>query len=90
MKAKIIKWGWIALTIAVVGLTLYTIGRNILHIIDTYGLLWELEDEAQLYREQITQDSTLLQSLNYDDLIEQFARERFNMQREGEKVYKFE
>lgn len=90
MKAKIIKGSWIVVTVVVVGFTLYTIGRNLVHIASTYMLLSELEAEAELYQEQIEQDSTLLQRLNYDDYLEKFARERFNMQHRGEKVYIFE
>ena len=40
-----------------------------------------------LLHARIEQDSTLLEELKYDDNLEQFARERYRMQRRGEKVY---
>ena len=40
-----------------------------------------------LFRSLFEQDSTLLEELKYDDNLEQFARERYRMQRRGEKVY---
>ena len=46
-----------------------------------------LEQERAIYRARIEQDSTLLEELKYDDNLEQFARERYRMQRRGEKVY---
>ncbi len=46
-----------------------------------------LEQERAIYRARIEQDSTLLEELKYDDNLEQFASERYRMQRRGEKVY---
>ena len=39
------------------------------------------------YTEKIEQDSTLVEQLQYDDYLEEYARERFRMQRRDEQVY---
>ena len=46
-----------------------------------------LQREGAQYRARIVEDSTLVERLRYDDYLEEFARERFHMQRAGEKVY---
>lgn len=78
---------WIVLTVAVAGFTSYVIGRNLLHIWNVSRDMAALNREAEGYRASIEADSTLLERLQYDDYLEEFAREQYNMLRPGEELY---
>lgn len=78
---------WIALTAVVSLFTAVTAGRNLWHIFKVKREIAALQDEARNYRESIARDSTLIERLRYDDYLEEYARERYRMQREGEKIY---
>jgi len=78
---------WIVLTVAVAGFTSYVIGRNLLHIWNVSRDMAALNREAEGYRASIEADSTLLEQLQYDDYLEEFAREQYNMLRPGEELY---
>lgn len=78
---------WIVLTVAVVGFTAYVIARNLRHIWNVSRDMAALNREAKGYRASIEADSTLLEHLRYDDYLEEFAREQFNMLRPGEELY---
>jgi cell division protein FtsB len=90
MASKLSKPLWILLTAVVVGFTALVVGRNLLHIWQTHRQLKRLRREGSLYREQIRQDSILVEELRYDNYLERYARLRFGMQRKGERVYQFE
>ena len=81
---------WLALTIVVCGFTFYFIGRSLWSIIELQSEISDLEEQHDAYRQQIEADSTLLESLKYDEYLEEFARERFFMQRPKETIYVFE
>ena len=76
MQLKLDKRFWVVITCIIVVFTIFIVGRNLLHAIEIRKDIAILE-----------QDSTLLEELKYDDNLEQFARERYRMQRRGEKVY---
>ncbi len=88
MSPKLTKTLWMVLTAVAVGFTAYVVGRNLLHIWQTGRSLRAMRHEAEEYRRQIEADSTLIEHLRYDDYLEEYARERFNMQRRDEKVYR--
>ena len=67
------------------GFTIFIVGRNLLHAIEIRKDIAILEQERAIYRARIEQDSTLLEELKYDDNLEQFARERYRMQRRGRR-----
>ncbi len=87
MKLPVGKKGWIAVTGIILLLTAWIAGRNLLHAIRTKREIRTLEREKQRYLEKIEQDSTLVEQLQYDDYLEEYARERFRMQRRDEQVY---
>lgn len=87
MASKLSKPVWIILTIIITGFTAFVVVRNLLHIWSISSDLRELERQEESYREQIEADSTLIENLKYDDLLQEYARERFNMQREDEQVF---
>ena len=43
--------------------------------------------EEIYYRERIARDSALIEQLQYDDYLEEYARENYHMQRRNEHVY---
>ena len=78
---------WITTTVIIVLFTLFFVGRNLLHAIELRRDIRLLEQEETHYRTRITADSTLVEQLRYDDYLEEYAREKFQMQGKGEKVY---
>lgn len=87
MRLKLDKRFWVVITCIIVVFTIFIVGRNLLHAIEIKRDIKTLERERETYRARIEQDSMLLENLKYDDNLEQFARERYRMQRRGEKVY---
>ena len=61
--------------------------RNLVTMISLNHRIGLLEEQRDLFQERITEDSTMLERLNYDEFLEQYARERFHMQRENEYIY---
>lgn len=49
----------------------------------------ELEGQKTYYQEKITADSLLLENLNDDSFLEEYAREQYLMRRKGETIYVF-
>ena len=80
------KW-WMIATGVILLLTGVVVGRNLLHAIRIKHEIRALEREKRVYQEQITADSTLVERLKYDDYLEEYARERFQMQRRDEQVF---
>lgn len=78
---------WITMTVIIVLFTLFFVGRNLLHAIRIKSEISALETEHRHYRIRIVADSTLVEQLQYDDYLEEYAREHFGMQRADEKVY---
>ncbi len=87
MASKLTKPLWILLTVTIVGITAFTLARNLLHIAKIGRQLRTLRKEGEAYRQQIEADSTLIEQLRYDDYLEQYAREHFNMRKKGERVF---
>ena len=78
---------WITTTVIIVLFTLFFVGRNLLHAIEIRRDIKLLEREEAHYRTRITADSTLVEQLLHADYLEEYAREKFQMQSHGEKVY---
>lgn len=81
---------WRFLTTVVVLFMLFVVGRNLVHAVKIKGQIGSLRRQADLYRERIAQDSTLVERLRYDDYLEEYARERYSMQRRDERVFLME
>ena len=67
--------------------TAVVIVRNLVVIVRVNSRISNLEEQYDLYRSRVDQDSTLLEQLKYDEYLEQFAREKFHMQRADEHIY---
>lgn len=87
MKIRLGRKFWMAATAVIVVLTVIVVGRNALHAIGIKRQINALTRERERYRARIAEDSTLLERLRYDDYLEEYARERFRMQRRDEEVY---
>ena len=87
MKQSLSKYLWLGATAVIF---IYTAGvtvRNLVIIVRVNSRIARLEKQYDLYRGRIDQDSTLLEQLKYDEYLEQFAREKFHMQRANENIY---
>lgn len=87
MEFRYGKRFWIAATALIVLFTLFVVGRNVVHAVRIKRQINALEREKALYRARIAADSTLLEHLDYDEYLEEYAREHFRMQRPDDHVY---
>ena len=78
---------WRALTIVVSILTLFIIGGSVVSIIKSKRHINRFERQKREYLSKIAADSIMLEQLKSDEFLEKFARERYNMQREDERIY---
>lgn len=87
MKIELSRRFW-WITTGIVGLfMLVFVGQNLLHVWELKRDIARLEEEEELYLERIAKDSTLVEQLNHDDYLEEYAREQFGMQRADEEVF---
>lgn len=84
---SLIRRVWITLATIIVLFTSYVIVRNLIVFIDYRMRIHSLEKEKRTYLESIAADSALIERLKYDEYLEQYARERYRMQRPGEQVF---
>lgn len=87
MKQSWSKYLWLGLTAVIFIYTAVVTIRNLIVIVRVNSRIARLEKQYDLYRGRIDQDSTLLEHLKYDEYLEQFAREKFHMQRYDENIY---
>lgn len=87
MKRSLSKYLWLGLTAVIFIYTAVVIVRNLVVIVRVNSRTSNLEEQYDLYRSRVDQDSTLLEQLKYDEYLEQFAREKFHMQRADEHIY---
>ena len=77
----------VTLATVIVLVTAYVIVRNLIVIIDYRVRIAGLEREKRAYLNSIAADSALVERLKYDEYLEEYARERYRMQRPGERVF---
>lgn len=87
MKQILSKYLWLGATAVIFIYTAVVTVRNLVIIVRVNSRIARLEKQYDLYRGRIDQDSTLLEQLKYDEYLEQFAREKFHMQRANENIY---
>ncbi len=90
MEIRVSRKYWIAVTALIVVFSIFVVGRNAVHAVKIKRQIGALHREMALYRDRIARDSILLERLRYDDYLEEFARERFRMQRSDEQVFLLE
>lgn len=84
---KVSKRVWFCLTAVIFIYTAVLSVRNLVTVIRVNYRTNQLEQQRDLYQARITEDSTMLERLKYDEYLEQFAREKFHMQRPNEYIY---
>ena len=87
MSVKMSKYVWRTITAVIFVYTAFLTVRNLVTVISLRHRIGLLEDQRDLYQARITEDSTMLERLNYDEFLEQYARERFHIQRANEYIY---
>ena len=87
MKIQLGERFWITLTTMIILFTLFFIGRNLVTSVKILRRINQLEREKKIYEKRIAEDSTLLDQLQYDEYLEQYAREHYHMQRKNEDVF---
>ncbi len=86
-RERVVRNIWLVITLVVVSFSLSVLLKNGWHALKISRQISQLEDEQEIYRSRIAADSALLEQLRYDEYLEQFARERYRMQRRNEQVY---
>ena len=76
----------VALAVIIIYTAVLTV-RNLITVVTVKHRMWRLEDQKEAFQTRITEDSTMLEHLKYDEYLEQYARERFHMQRPNEFIY---
>ena len=87
MALNISKKIWLCVTAVIFIYTAVMTVRNLITTIKTRHRIARLEEQRDHYRARIAEESTMLERLNYDEFLEQYARERFHMQRPNEFIY---
>lgn len=62
-------------------------GRNLIDRLRLKEDIGELEAQRDYYLKKIEADSALIENLKDNDFLEQYAREKYLMKREGDVVY---
>lgn len=71
----------------VLTLTLFILGKSLLTAVRSHIEIYRLNRQKREYMQQITADSTIIEQLKYEEYLEKYAREKYNMQRQNERVY---
>lgn len=87
MASGFSKRVWQVLTAVIIVYTAVLTVRNLVRMIKVQSRIAVLEDQKDYFKARIAEDSTLLERLNYDEYLEQYAREKFHMQRANEYIY---
>ncbi len=76
----------VALAVIIIYTAVLTV-RNLITVVTVKHRMGRLYDQKEAFQARITEDSTMLEHLKYDEYLEQYARERFHMQRPDEFIY---
>lgn len=87
-KDRVVKYFWVALTLSLAIFTIVVSVRTVGNIGRTQERRSNIEPKIAQLEEKIARDSSFIYNLQRSpDFLEEFARERFRMQRETEVVY---
>ena len=91
LRASIVKYFWITLSVAIAIFTVIVSVRTIDDIVQTKKRHANVEVKVAELQANITRDSTFIEDLQHSpEFLEKFARESFLLQRRGEDVYVIE
>lgn len=78
---------WIIAVFIAVVVMIFLSGNYIVECFRLRREISALEDQIEMYRDKIAEDSIMLENLKYDEYIEAYAREHYNLQKKSETVY---
>ena len=81
------RYTMVIITVSVLVLSIFLIGRPLYSIVTTYLEIRDLNEKKAAYLEQIHRDSLLINNLKSDEFLEHYAREKYHMQRNNEDVF---
>ena len=88
LRASIVKYFWITLSVAIAIFTVIVSVRTIDDIVKTNSRYADVEAKVVELQAKITRDSTFIEDLQHSpEFLEKFARENFLLQRRGEEVF---
>jgi cell division protein FtsB len=88
LRASIVKYFWITLSVAIAIFTVIVSVRTIDDIVKTNSRYADVEAKVVELQAKITRDSTFIEDLQHSpEFLEEFARENFLLQRRGEEVF---
>ncbi len=86
-SGRITKRIWqVAIAVIIIYTAVLTV-RNLFTVFTVKHRMSQLAEQKEAFQARITEDSTMLEHLKYDEYLEQYARERFHMQRPNEYIY---
>ena len=77
----------ITIILFVIFIAFFDPGRNLIDRMRLKEDIKALEQQKEYYLEKIAADSAMIENLKDDDFLEQYAREKYLMKREGDVVY---
>ncbi len=87
IKERVLRLFWITLTGGIAIITIYTSIHTIGDMIQTNKKSAALDTHITKLEAKIASDSTFIEDMKNPEFLERYAREKYNMQREGETVY---
>ena len=78
---------WVIAVLIAVIVMIFLSGSYIVECFRLRREISALENQVEMYRTKIAEDSIMLDNLRYDDYIEAYAREHYNLQKKSETVY---
>ena len=78
---------WIIAVVIALVVMVFMSGRYVVECFRLRRDISALTKEVEFYRAKIAEDSTMLETLKYDEYIEAYAREHYNLQKRDETVY---
>lgn len=87
-KREIIsKYVWRTIYLMTIALGIYLVSRPVKSLINSGREISALEREKEHYKTAILNDSLFIESLENDEVIEQYAREKYFMQKKNEQMF---
>ena len=87
LGGNITKKIWkVAMAVIIIYTAVLTV-RNLITVVTVKHRMGRLEDQKEAFQARITEDSTMLEHLKYDEYLEQYARETYYMQNPNEQIY---
>lgn len=77
----------VTILVFVIFIVFFDPGRNLLDRVRLKEDIRELREQQEYYLDKISADSTLIENLKDNDFLEQYAREKYLMKRDGDVVY---